>query len=185
MPEPGAWQVLASETLLDYAPWLRVERQRVRLPNGLVLDDYLLTPARDYSLVVAVTDARQVVVVRQYKHGLGRCLTEFPAGYLDDGEDPLACARRELREETGFEAGRWQPLGAFCPDPNRSANLCHLFLARELRPAAAPHPDAAEILQAHLVAPEQVAGLLASGEMPTLACAAAWGLAAPCLAAAT
>jgi ADP-ribose pyrophosphatase YjhB (NUDIX family) len=122
VPEPGAWQVLAAQTLLDRSPWLRVIAQSVRLPSGLVIPDYLLAPSRDFSLVVAVTADSQVLLVRQYKHGLGRVVLDFPAGYQDTpDEEPLACAQRELREETGYSAGRWTPLGALALDMNRSA----------------------------------------------------------------
>jgi ADP-ribose pyrophosphatase len=177
--DPTPWEVLKSETLLNHAPWLSVIRQSVRLPDGAVMDDYWLTPGRDFSMVLALTAQQEVLLVQQYKHGLGRALLEFPAGYLDSAaEEPLACAQRELREETGFQAAEWQSLGAFALDPNRSDNLAHFFLAHGLLRVSDPEPDATESLR-HLVVPlHDVPQLLRNGAMPSLACAGIWGAAA-------
>jgi ADP-ribose pyrophosphatase len=186
MSDSSAWRVLQSRQLLDHSPWLKVIAQQVELPSGAVIDDYLLTPGRDFSLIVAVMDSTEVLLVRQYKHGIERPLLEFPAGYLDSPDEaPLACARRELREETGYEARDWLSLGAFCIDPNRARTAAHFFLARGLRRAGNPRPDATEDLECLAVPVDRIAALLRSGEMPSLACAAGWGLAVPHLAALT
>lgn len=182
MPDPAPWQVLQTETVFDQAPWLRVQRQSVRLPNGQVIGDYLLTPSRDYSMIVAATDAGEVLLVRQYKHGLGRVVLDFPAGYLDTpGEDPLACAQRELREETGYAARHWVSLGHFAMDSNRATSGAYLFAAHGLARVGEPRLDATEDLRALTCPAREIPALLAAGEMPTLACAAAWGLAAAVL----
>ncbi len=195
------WEILASENVLDYSPWLRVIRQAVRLPNGVVIKDYVLTPGRDYSMIIAllgdeaalldgeaallgdeaaVPGQAQVLMVRQYKHGLAQPVLEFPAGYLDTPEEaPLACAQRELREETGYAARDWTALGAFCLDPNRAPTAAHFFLARGLSRVAEPHLDATENLRCLTVPVSEIAGLVRSGAICTLGSAAAWGLAAP------
>lgn len=179
MIEPQPWRVLASEIALDHSPWLRVIRQEVLLPNGVRIPDYLLTPGRDYSMVLALTDDKQALVVKQYKHGLGRVVLDFPAGYLDTpAEDPLACAQRELREETGYAARTWIPLGKWALDSNRATTGAHLFFARGLTQVAAPRLDDTETL-VHFTVPLQQIPLLLQTEMPTLVCAALWGLAAP------
>jgi ADP-ribose pyrophosphatase len=183
MPEEASWRVIASRVLLDRPPWLRVVEQKVALPNGVVIDDYLLAPGRDYAMVIAVTPAHDVLLVRQYKHGIGRELLEFPAGYLDDADaDPLACAQRELLEETGYASERWTSLGAFCIDSNRGPTSAHLFLAQDAVPAAAPHLDDTEALTMTTLPLHDVPALLAGGDAPSIACAAAWALALPHLA---
>lgn len=180
MTEPRPWRVLKEETVLTHAPWLRVICQSVQLPNGVVIDDYYLTPGRDFSMVVAVTGADEVLLVRQYKHGLGKIVLEFPAGYLDTAaEEPLTCAQRELREETGYSARTWIPLGRFCLDPNRGNTLANYFLARDLTRVSEPQLDITENLQNLAVPAREIDGLLRSGAMASMACAAAWGVAAP------
>jgi 8-oxo-dGTP pyrophosphatase MutT (NUDIX family) len=82
--------------------------------------------------VVALDEAGRVCVVRQYRHAVADFLWEVPAGKLDPGEAPDACAVRELREETGVQARDWTPLGRFLPAPGIFTEVIHLYLARGL-----------------------------------------------------
>src|SRR5512138_409134 len=92
------WQVLSSQELINREPWLRVVEQAVRLPNGHTIQGYLLADTREYAMAFAQGIDGRVPVVRQYKHGLRKLAYDLPAGYLDAGEEPLTCARRELTE---------------------------------------------------------------------------------------
>ncbi len=84
--------------------------------------------------VVALDDRQRVVLVRQYRHAVRSVVTEIPAGKLDGAEEPLEGAQRELREETGYQAGHFERLGSFYPAPAWSTELVHLYLATELLP---------------------------------------------------
>lgn len=83
-------------------------------------------------VIVALDDEDAVLLVRQYRHPIGRYLLELPAGGLEDGEDPLSAAKRELREEVGMEAREWRPLGSFFSSPGFVNERLHAFLARGL-----------------------------------------------------
>jgi ADP-ribose pyrophosphatase len=91
--------------------------------------------------IVALDDEDRVLLVRQFRTAVGRTLLEIPAGTLDvdptagNVEDPDLAARRELEEETGQRAGRWQKLGSFWTAPGFATELMHLYLATDLRPA--------------------------------------------------
>jgi ADP-ribose pyrophosphatase len=166
------WEVLAERQLLDLSPWLKVAAQTIRLPNGTILPDYILAPSREFSMVLAVTPQGRVLLVRQYKHGLGAEAIELPAGYLDSpAEPPLDCARRELREETGYEAAEWTPLGSFALDSNRGPTRCYFFLATGLRRAGEPHLDPSESLSVFEAEPQEVLELLVQGRIVCIACA--------------
>ena len=168
------WQIIRSQVLLDRQPWLRLVVQDVRLSNGRVIEGYLLAQAREYAMTFALTDQGRVPLVQQYKHGLGKLSYDLPAGYLDAGEEPLACAQRELREETGYVADDWRHLLSVVLDSNRGNTRAHLFLARGARQVAMPHLDDTEDLATQFLAPGEILEMIRSGEMdsiPSVACA--------------
>jgi ADP-ribose pyrophosphatase len=118
---------------------------RVRLPDGREATREVLRHPGAVA-VVAQRDDGRVVLVRQFRHAVGQELLELPAGKLGPGEDPLDCARRELEEETGYRAGRWERLGSFLTSPGFTDEIMHLFLARELVPGW-HRPDDDEFLE--------------------------------------
>jgi len=124
---------------------IKVSSELLRYANGREHElDFVRHPGA--AAVVAVDDAGRVCVVRQYRHGVGDFLWEIPAGKLDAGEPPQACAVRELAEETGVSARRWTPLGQFLPAPGIFTEVIHLYLARGLTVGAA-NPDSDEELE--------------------------------------
>jgi len=111
-----------------------VRRDEVRLPNGhstrLDIVDHI------GSVIIIPLDERgNLTFVRQYRHAAGLDLLELPAGTLEPDEDPLVCARRELREETGLDAARIREIGGFYLAPGYSTEFMHVYLATSLHPA--------------------------------------------------
>lgn len=139
-----------AETTLDSEPVyegvvLTVRRDRVRLPNGREgIREWIDHPGA--VMVVPEIEPGRLVMVRQFRYATGRAFLEFPAGRVDPGEEPLACARRELREETGFEAAEWEPLGAIHLCVGYSSERIDIFLARGLQ-AVGARPDEDEFLE--------------------------------------
>ena len=103
--------------------------------------------------------------------------SNFRAGYLEDGESPETCARRELLEETGYAASNWELLGSYCPDGNRGFGHAHFFLARDARPAATPELDETEALVVRSVPLSKIRDVLLSDELGELTAVAGIGLA--------
>jgi ADP-ribose pyrophosphatase len=114
---------------------LRVRREHHVLPDGRRVSlDAVRVPAVAY--IVPLLDDGRIVLIRQYRPIVGAEIWELPAGTIEAGESPEACARRELVEEAGYVAGSLEPLGGVLADPGLTDERIFLFVARELRPVA-------------------------------------------------
>ena len=158
-------------------PWVEVYTDTVELPDGRVREHFHRLVLPDFAVAVALTPERRFVMVREYKHGADAICLNAPAGRLDDAEEPLAGARRELLEETGYAADAWQPLGNFFIDGSTRGARAHLFLARDARIVAEPQLDDTEEIEVVLLDEAQVREALASGAIALMPTACALGLA--------
>ena len=122
----------------------------VTLQNGVTIDlEVIRHPGA--AAIVPLTALGGVLLIRQYRYALDQDIWEIPAGTLNPGESPLACARRELEEEAGVTAGDWTALGELTPLPGYSDEVIHLFAARRLK-TARQNLDADELLEVREVA---------------------------------
>lgn len=149
------WKTLSSEYLYR-RPWLTARRDVVELPNGQVHDEYYILEYPTWVNIIAITEEGKYVMVRQYRHGLGDIFTELCAGVVEDGEEPLAGARRELEEETGYTGGRWSLQCVLCPNPSCNTNLNYCFLAEGVRKTSGQHLDRTEDIEVLLLDREEV-----------------------------
>jgi len=140
------WEVVQSTWILR-SSFMDIRRDRCRKPDGARSRDYLALDLKDFSVVVALTPSREVLLCREYKHGARGLMYTLPAGFIEPGESPEQGARRELLEETGHGAPAFTPLGSFLLVPDLAAARGHVFLARDARAEAAPHPDENEEIE--------------------------------------
>ena len=141
---------------------------RVRLPNGLERDVDVVRHAACVVLV-PMPDPESVVLVRQYRHAVGRWLWELPAGTLEAGEDPDVAARRECEEETGYAPATLDRLGAFFAVPGYSDELMHFYRLTGLsRPASPRPPDDDEDLEVRTVALAEARAMVRRGDIMDL-----------------
>jgi ADP-ribose pyrophosphatase len=163
LPPPEPARHLETTAALD-ARKIRFEVNRMLLPIG-VEGTFGVIRHPGASLAVPVLDDGRVVILRQYRFAIAGRLLEFPAGTLDPGEDPLTTMERELQEETGYRAERWDPLGAMVPCPGYSDEVIHLFLARDLAPLPArPAGDDDEDIEVLLMEPADLDAAIAGGD---------------------
>ncbi len=140
-----------------------VSVEQVELPNGrrMVLE---IVKHPGGAAVAALDTAGRVCLLRQYRHVAGGWLWELPAGKLEPGEPPQDTARRELAEEAGVSAARWETLGRIVSSPGIFTEVIHLFLARDLHPVA-QNPEEHELIEVHWLPFDQALTQAASGEI--------------------
>src|SRR4051812_13156138 len=160
----AAWQVLSDTSLISQR-WLEVREQRVRLANGHEIERFHLIRGPNWASVLCLTCDREVILVRQYRHGLGGPSLELPAGVLEVGEAPLEGARRELREESGFAAESIEPLLSIAPEPARNSTRAHFFFARGAVRVSGLALDSSEELEVLLVPVEELLDLIYRGQI--------------------
>ncbi len=162
--DPEPWQVERTEYLFR-EPWLTVRRDSVRMSGGGAIPDYYVLEYPDWLNVLAVTRVGELVLIRQYRHGIRAVHFELCAGGVEPGESPLQAARRELLEETGFGGGDWQPWMQLSANPSTHSNRVHCFLATGVERLQAPRTDATEEITVHVVSPEHAREIVFNGEM--------------------
>lgn len=145
----SAWKTLRSTVLVD-AKYTRVRREEVRLPNGAVIDDFHVIESPTWAGVVACTVEKELVLVRQYRHGHQGPSLELPAGVIEPDEDLLEGAARELREETGFESNELSWLWTCRPEPSRHEQWAHFAFAKNARLRSQQALDATEDISIEL-----------------------------------
>ena len=156
-------ELLETEASID-AKKIRFEINRIKLPIGIE-ESFGVIRHPGASLAVPITNDGLVVVLRQYRFAVASRILEFPAGTLETGESPLSSMKRELAEEAGYSASRWDPLGEMLPCPGYSDEIIHLFLARGLTPLEQrPAGDEDEDLEVLHMTVEEFEECLRSGK---------------------
>ena len=142
---------------------INLRQDTVELPSGRTTKREIVEHA-EVVAIVAVDTEGNVLLVRQYRKPAERYLLEIPAGGIEEGEEPLVSARRELEEETGFSAARWERLTGFYTSPGFCTEYMHVFLATELSPATGA-PDDDEDIEVVRMPLSKWPELISSGEV--------------------
>lgn len=162
---PETARVLNSEVVFD-GPLFKILRDRLIEPGGA--ENVRDVIRHNGSVVILAIDGSKnkkdpwIVVERQYRHAANQFLWELPAGKLDEGEEPLAGAQRELQEETGYKAKKWTPLVEYYASPGFLGESMMVFLAEGLV-AGDPNPEADEQIELRLVKLSEVLKMIAKG----------------------
>lgn len=157
--------------LVHQGSFLQVKRDTVRLPHGgEATREYVVHPGA--VVVIGLLEDGRVLLERQFRYPVGLVMTEFPAGKLDVGEQPLFCAKRELLEETGYTASEWAYAGPMHLAIGYSTEVIHVFFARGLT-AGERQLDADEFLDVCSMTPAELIDGVRTGQVTdakTLSC---------------
>lgn len=169
------WKVLESKYAVADR-WLRVRTDVVQSPTGRVLSPCHVLEHPDWVDVIALTGDLNIVLVEQYRHGVGQRRIELPAGTVEREEAPLEAIRRELLEETGYASDEWHLLGSAPVYPLVQSNRIYSFLALNTRKIAEQHLDEGEAIRSHELPMAEFIERVQSGdiELPALQLADLW-----------
>jgi ADP-ribose pyrophosphatase len=145
--------------------WLALRADTYRTPADKVVEPCYVLEYRAWVNVVALTQAGEVVLVRQFRPGIGRTILELPGGTTDpEDASPEAAIRRELLEETGYTGERFLATGCYAPNPASHTNMLHCFLATDVVRTHDPHPDDTEHLEVVLMPLDEAIDLAKRGD---------------------
>jgi 8-oxo-dGTP pyrophosphatase MutT (NUDIX family) len=162
MAGPRRWTVLATEFLQDCAVF-SVSRTRAKSPRTGESHTFYRIDSTDWVNIVPITPDGDVVMVKQFRHGLDDFTIEIPGGMVDPGETPMEAAGRELLEETGFRAAEIVPLGVANPNPALFGNTLHAFLGRDVEWVEEVRNESTEETHVEVVSPAELRRLVRAG----------------------
>ena len=131
------WELIESEYAFR-CPWLKVRKDKVRVSNGIVIDDYYVVEASDWVNVIAITEDGRIIMEKQYRQGI---------------------------RETGYAGGDWHPFGRYAPNASGMNNVCNTFIACGVKPLEQPRRDITEDICVSLMTEDEVRNLLEKNEI--------------------
>lgn len=158
------WTLLGSRDVADHRIF-RVRYDNYRFEPSGRERDFVVLEMPSWVNVVPMTDDGQVVLIRQYRHGIRAVALEIPGGLIDPGEPPEGAAARELCEETGYVADRIRLMGRVLPNPAIQDNYCYLFAAEGCRLAKQQQPDPFESIEVATYPCEAISAMVRNGEI--------------------
>lgn len=180
------WEEISTEHIIQ-DEWIDFRRSTYRFPDGSVFEPYYSYSRRDYVVIVASDADGNYLCVRQYRQGIKKVTTEFPAGGIErkDGkeygeskdlseENALSAAKRELLEETGYESGEWEHLLTVPSNATMADNYAHLYVARNCRRVSEQSLDETEFLNVKKFSAQEIEEMIDKGEFQQAVHIMAW-----------
>ena len=158
------WKIKKAETVLD-THFVSVTKHEAELPDGSQIPDFYTVTIPDAALIVAITSTGHVLLKKEYRLACKTNVIECPAGMVEEGEDPLTTAKRELLEETGYTSEKWTYLGPTWESTSKLTNTMHLFLAEGCTKHSTQHLDTNERIDVFSVPLKKAVSMVMSGQI--------------------
>lgn len=158
------WKIRSSSFVLDNK-WVKIRQDKVELPNGKVIDDYFVWESDNHAMVVPFTSDNKLIFVKQYKHGIGEIMIEFPAGYVGKDEKPEDAVKREFEEETGYVSDDITFLRKVIHYPTKETGCLYLFLAKNVKKEKEIKLDSTENIEILEVTIKEALDMIQRGEI--------------------
>lgn len=159
------WKIVQSQMVIDHH-WCKVRRDKIELPNGKVIDDFFVNIRQEVALILPITQNKEIVFVKQYRHAIGDFFIELPAGSFDPKfEDARKAAVRELEEETGYVASDVRKIGTLYDKPSKDTNQIHLFIAENVVKSGQQNFDITEEIEVVLIPQDLILEKISQGEI--------------------
>ncbi len=158
------WPVINSKLNASYRVF-EVRTDTARSPRTDRDIDFFVIESGEWVNIIPLTPNNEVVMVRQYRHGVREITLEIPGGLMDPGETPATAAARELLEETGYQGAEIELLGSYHPQPAIMNNRCYTLLARGVKLVKTPKLDQGEDIEVELVPLSKIPQLIRSGQI--------------------
>lgn len=172
--EKLAWEEISTEHIVQ-DEWIDFRRSAYRFPNGTVFEPYYSYSRKNYAVIVATDEEGNYICVKQYRQGIGEVTTEFPAGGIENADtDVLETAKRELKEETGYESDEWQHLLTVPSNATIADNYAYVFAARNCRKASEQHLDETEFLNVRKYSSHEIEDMVSKGKFQQAIHVMAW-----------
>ncbi len=165
--DPLEWEEIETEHIVT-DEWIDIRKSSYRFPDGSVFKPFYSYSRRDYVVIVARDTGGDYICVRQFRQGIKKVTTEFPAGGVEktENEDYLQTAKRELREETGYESDDWHFMLTLPSNATIADNYAHLFVADNCRKVTGQDLDDTEFLNVVKVSKDEIYEMIKNGQFP-------------------
>lgn len=158
------WAVRKNSPIIR-SPWLQVDKQEVETFQGDVIPDYYVGSKADFIMVLAATEQNEIIILREYKHGVGDYVWNFPAGGIKPDESPEDAAIRELLEETGYVTNELEFIGSYAVSSSWLRDRAYLFIGRNARKIRAPRIERGESIILFLKQMPEVLEMVRTGQI--------------------